>query len=169
MDPQRIPYPYWRARLKRARAMGLNTVFSYIFWDQLEPVSGTWTGSPPENDVSHYFRLAQDEGLNVLVRPGPYVCGEHDFGGFPAWLSEVPGLMVKGYNEPFLNAFKSYISRLACDLKELQITNGGPILMVQVENEYGSFGGNHQYVGALRDILRENFDVPLYTNHDDVS
>ena len=164
MDPQRIPHQYWRDRLKRARAMGLNTIFSYVFWDRLEPVPGTWTAKQPENDIGTYFRIAQEEGLHVVLRPGPYICGEHDFGGFPAWLSEVPGLIVRDNNAPYLKASQNFISRLADELKDLQVSRGGPILMVQVENEYGSFGDNHQYIAALRDILRGQFEIPLYTN-----
>jgi beta-galactosidase GanA len=169
MDPQRIPYQYWRDRSKCARAMGLNTIFSYVFWYQLEPSPGVWKTSQPEKDIAEYFRQAQEEGLNVVLRPGPYICGEHDFGGFPAWLSEVPGLVVRDYNAPYLNASRKYLTKLAADLKHLQVTHGGPILMVQVENEHGSFGEDHQYIAALRDILKSNFDVPLYTNDDGVN
>ncbi|ORX95925.1 family 35 glycoside hydrolase [Clohesyomyces aquaticus] len=163
MDPQRIPPVYWRDRLKKARAMGLNTIFPYIFWNMLEPVQGTWQ-TTGENDIPAFFRIAQEEGLNIALRPGPYICGERDWGGFPAWLAAVPGMVVRSYNVPFLNASKSYIERLAQDLRPLQVTRGGPILMVQVENEYGSFGSDHNYTSALRDILLANFDTMLYTN-----
>jgi hypothetical protein len=165
MDPQRIPPEYWRDRLSKARAMGLNTIFCYVFWNLLEPVQGTWTSSQPANDIATYFRIAQEEGLYVVLRPGPYVCGERDWGGFPSWLANVPGMTVRTYNIPFLNASRRYIQRLADDLRSLQINNGGPLLMVQVENEYGSFGDNDNYTTALRDILRTSFkDITLYTN-----
>ncbi|ORY61736.1 family 35 glycoside hydrolase [Pseudomassariella vexata] len=164
MDPQRIPPIYWRDRLSKARAMGLNTIFSYVYWNLLEPVQGQWTSSDPSNDVVTYFRIAQEEGLHVVLRPGPYICGEREWGGFPAWLSQVPGMVVRTYNEPFLAAAKSYLERLADDLKELQVSRGGPLLMVQVENEYGSYGENHNYTAALRDILLDNYEIPLYTN-----
>lgn len=165
MDPQRIPHEYWRDRLQKVRAMGLNTIFSYVFWNLMEPTQGAWTGSEPANDIATYFRIAQEEGLNVILRPGPYICGEREWGGFPAWLAEVPGMVVRSYNEPFLNASKSYIERLANDLHGLQVNRGGPILMVQVENEYGSFAAEHNYTAALRDLLRANFEgMTLYTN-----
>lgn len=164
MDPQRIPHEYWRDRLRKARAMGLNTIFPYIFWNLLEPEQGQWTGNEPSNNVAEYIRIAQEEGLHVILRPGPYICGEREWGGFPYWLSEIPGMVVRSYNEPFLKAAKSYLERLADDLRDLQVTRGGPILMVQVENEYGSFGEDHNYTTALRDILRENFETVLYTN-----
>jgi hypothetical protein len=164
MDPQRIPPEYWRDRLRKARAMGLNTIFSYVFWNMLEPRQGEWRSDLPENDIARYFKIAQEEGLNVVLRPGPYICGEREWGGFPAWLAEVPDMKVRTYNSPFLNASKAYLQRLAQDLRHLQITKGGPLLMVQVENEYGSYGSNHQYTAYLRDVLRDNFEIPLYTN-----
>ncbi|KAH8691660.1 putative beta-calactosidase [Talaromyces proteolyticus] len=163
MDPQRVPRTYWRQRLQMARAMGLNTIFSYVFWNRLEPEPGQWNFSG-QNDIAEYFRLAQEEDLHVVLRPGPYICGEHDWGGFPAWLSQVPNMAVRQNNPPFLNASKSYITRLAQELKPMQITYGGPILMVQLENEYGSFGSDKTYLEALATILRDNFDLFLYTN-----
>lgn len=100
---------------------------------------------------------------HVVLRPGPYICGEREWGGFPSWLSTVPDLVVRSFNEPYLNLSKIYLERLAAELRPLQVTEGGPLLMVQVENEYGSYGTDHNYTQALRDILRANFDVPLYT------
>ncbi|KAI0017709.1 family 35 glycoside hydrolase [Xylariomycetidae sp. FL0641] len=164
MDPQRIPQAYWRDRLSKARAMGLNTIFSYVYWNLLEPKQGDWLSSEGSNDIAAYFKTAQEEGLNVILRPGPYICGEREWGGFPAWLSTIPGMEVRTFNEPFMTAAQSYLERLAADLQDLQVTRGGPLLMVQVENEYGSYGSNHDYTQGLRDILRDNFEVPLYTN-----
>ncbi|KAI1142609.1 glycoside hydrolase family 35 protein [Hypoxylon sp. FL0543] len=164
MDPQRIPPAYWRDRLFKARAMGLNTIFSYVYWNLLEPGRGQWKVGEEGNDIAGFFRTAQEEGLNVVLRPGPYICGEREWGGFPAWLSQVPGIKVRSSNGPFMEAAESYLNRLADDLKELQVTRGGPLLMVQVENEYGSYGEDHNYTQGLRDILRNNFEVPLYTN-----
>ncbi|ROV93160.1 hypothetical protein VMCG_08686 [Cytospora schulzeri] len=164
MDPQRIPPEYWRDRLSKARAMGLNTIFSYVYWNLLEPENGQWLNSEPSNDIAKYFRTAHEEGLHVVLRPGPYICGEREWGGFPAWLATIPGLVVRTYNEAFMNYSRSYLERLAVDLQPLQVTQGGPLLMVQVENEYGSYGSNHNYTLAVRDILLKNFDVPLYTN-----
>ncbi|KAK7750327.1 hypothetical protein SLS62_007735 [Diatrype stigma] len=178
MDPQRIPRAYWRDRLAKARAMGLNTIFAYVFWNLLEPEPGLWlTGDADadadeiqSNDIAAYFRLAQEEGLHVVLRPGPYVCGERDWGGLPYWLSTIPGLKVRSGssddndNGAFLTAARRYLARLAADLQDLQVTRGGPLLMVQVENEYGSYGADGNYTAALRDILRDLFEVPLYTN-----
>ncbi|KAJ2981434.1 hypothetical protein NQ176_g2026 [Zarea fungicola] len=163
MDPQRIPPEYWTQRLKMARAMGLNTIFSYLYWNLIEPSPGDWNFEG-RNDVAQFFRLAQEEGLKVVLRPGPYICGERDWGGFPSWLSQVPGMAVRQNNGPFLAAAKSYIDRLGKELGQLQVTQGGPILMAQLENEYGSFGTDKVYLAALAKILRDNFDVFLYTN-----
>lgn len=74
MDPQRIPHQYWRDRLSKARAMGLNTIFSYVYWNLLEPEMGRWTWHDAQNDIAAYFRIAQEEGLHVVLRPGPYIC-----------------------------------------------------------------------------------------------
>ncbi|KAI0387175.1 glycoside hydrolase family 35 protein [Hypomontagnella monticulosa] len=164
MDPQRIPPAYWRDRLIKAKAMGLNTIFSYVYWNLLEPKRGLWTSGEESNDIAAFFRLAQGLGLYVVLRPGPYICGERDWGGFPAWLSQVPGMRVRSSNAEFLEAAESYLDRLAADLRDLQVTRGGPLLMVQVENEYGSYGEDMVYKEALRDILRVNFEVPFYTN-----
>lgn len=163
MDPQRIPYQYWQDRLHKARAMGLNTIFSYIFWDQLEPTQGNWdfTG---RNNITEYFRLAQEVGLKIVLRAGPYVCGEHAWGGFPAWLSEIPDMEVRSNNAPFLAASKCYLDRLAAELKHLFVYNGGPVIMAQIENEYGSYGSDHAYIAALRDIFQDAYGLPLYTN-----
>ncbi|RDW72239.1 beta-galactosidase-2 [Coleophoma crateriformis] len=164
MDPHRIPYQYWRDRLAKARAMGINTILSYVSWNTLEPEPGMWLTSEPQNDVAAWFKIAQEEGLNVILRPGPYICGEHEWGGFPYWLSTIPNLTVRTYNEKYLHYANVYLEKLAAELRPLQVTEGGPLLMVQVENEYGSYGSNHNYTSALKDTLVEIFDVPLYTN-----
>ncbi|POR39776.1 Beta-galactosidase [Tolypocladium paradoxum] len=163
MDPQRIPKEYWRQRLQMARAMGLNTIFSYIFWNNLESSPGQWNFRD-RNDVAQFFRIAQEEGLHVVLRPGPDICGEREWGGFPAWLSQIAGMKVRENNGPFLNATKDYLDRLGADLRRLQVTNGGPILMAQLENEYGSFGKDKTYLQAMADMLRHNFNIFLYTN-----
>ncbi|CAK7206630.1 hypothetical protein SEUCBS139899_009430 [Sporothrix eucalyptigena] len=165
MDPQRIPPAYWADRLAKARAMGLNTVFSYVYWNLLEPKQGIWDNSGG-NNISHFFSLAATAGLHVVLRPGPYICGEREWGGFPAWLTQVKGLQtVRSHDPAFLAAATSYLERLAADLRNTTAPNGGALVMVQVENEYGSYGKDHQYTAALRDTLRASFPgVVLYTN-----
>ncbi|KUJ18695.1 putative beta-calactosidase [Mollisia scopiformis] len=165
MDPHRIPYQYWEKRLYAARAMGLNTIFSYIFWDQVQPSQDTWDFSG-RNNIAEYFRLAQEIGLHIVLRAGPYVCGEHEWGGYPYWLSNIPGMVVRSNNAPFLNASKVYLDRLAEEIRPMLVQNGGPILMAQIENEYGSYGADHVYMEALRDLFYGAFgdDMVLYTN-----
>ncbi|TVY84564.1 Beta-galactosidase [Lachnellula suecica] len=164
MDPQRVPYQYWRDRLSKARAMGLNTIFTYVYWNLLEPQQGDWMLDDPQNDIAEFYKISQEEGLHVVLRPGPYICGEREWGGFPYWLSTITNLTVRTYNEGYLNYSKIYLEKLASKLAPQQVTQGGPLLMVQVENEYGSYGSNHDYTSTLRDILRQIYDVPLYTN-----
>lgn len=167
MDPQRIPPEYWADRLAKARAMGLNTIFSYVYWNLMEPQQGVWAGGngTGSNDMARFMMLVQEAGLHVVLRPGPYICGEREWGGFPAWLTQVPGLKtVRSHDPAFLERATNYLTRLAADLKDTQATNGGPLIMVQVGNEYGSYGKDHVYTTALRDVLKQHFDIPLYTN-----
>ncbi|KAL6866203.1 hypothetical protein ACO1O0_002308 [Amphichorda felina] len=163
MEPQRVPKQYWRHRMQMAKALGLNTIFSYIFWNNIEPTPGQFNFED-RNDIATFFRIAQEEGLYVVLRPGPYICGEHEWGGFPAWLTEIDGMEVRSNNKPFLDASRNFLNRLGTELQDLQVTKGGPILLVQLENEYGSFDSDKEYLQGLADILRDNFEVPLYTN-----
>ncbi|KAJ3493235.1 hypothetical protein NLG97_g4859 [Lecanicillium saksenae] len=163
MDPQRIHSAFWEDRLMKAKAMGLNTVFLYTFWNLLEPRQGQWLGSSPENNISHFASLANSHGLKLVLRLGPYVCGEREWGGLPWWLGTVPGIDIRKNNKPFFETSRRYLSKLGSDLKDQLVTRGGPILKVQVENEYGSFGNESDYKIALRDILTESFNVLLYT------
>ena len=160
----RIPKEYWRPRLKMARAMGLNAVSTYVFWNYHEPEPGTFDFTTESRNISEFIRIAQEEGLLVIVRPGPYACAEWEFGGYPWWLLKDKNLVVRGKDQKFLEACESYLKRLGSEIASLQITRGGPIIMVQVENEYGSFGDDKEYIGKMRDFIREaGFDVPLYT------
>lgn len=163
MHPARAPHQYWADRLRMIHAMGLNTVSIYVFWNALEPREGEFdfTG---DNDIAHFVRLAQQEGLWVIVRPGPYCCAEWDFGGYPWWLLKSPEVTVRSQDPRFLAAEASYLDALGKQLAPLQITHGGPIIMVQVENEYGSYGSDHVYMKKTEDMIRAaGFDVPLFT------
>jgi beta-galactosidase len=163
MHYPRIPREYWRHRLQMARAMGLNTVSTYVFWNLHEPEPGKFDFS--ENaDVPEFCRVAQAEGLKVILRPGPYVCAEWDGGGLPWWLLREPGVVPRSRNPAFVQAVERYFKALGEKLAPLQVSRGGPIIMVQVENEYGSYGRDTQYLAVLRDTLRSvGFDVPLFT------
>lgn len=163
MHPARVPHEYWADRLRMIHAVGLNTVSIYVFWNQLEPGEGEFNFHG-DGDMAEFVRLAQKEGLWVIVRPGPYCCAEWEFGGFPWWLLKPHDLKVRSQDPRFLAASETYLKKLGEQLAPLQITQGGPIIMVQVENEYGSYGGDHVYMGKIRDMIRAaGFDVPLFT------
>ena len=163
MHYPRIPHEYWRDRFKRAKAMGINTVSAYVFWNFHERQPGEFDFEG-QADIAEFVRTAQEEGLWVLLRPGPYVCAEWDFGGYPYWLQKDTSMVWRSDNPAFLAACERYIRRLGKELAPLTVTNGGNILMVQVENEYGSYGDDKVYLGKLRDMLQEaGFNVPLMT------
>jgi beta-galactosidase len=152
MHYPRIPREYWRARLRMARAMGLNAITTYAFWNVHEPAPGVYDFSG-QNDVAEFIREAQQEGLWVILRPGPYVCAEWEFGGYPAWLLKDPATVVRSSDPKYMEPATKWIKRLGMELAPLQIGNGGPIALVQVENEYGSFGNDHAYMEANQQAL----------------
>src|SRR5581483_5007459 len=164
MHYARIPREYWRDRLKKARAMGLNTVSTYVFWNAHEPKPGVYDFNGPL-DVAAFIRMAQEEGLYVILRPGPYSCAEWDLGGFPAWLLADQNIVLRSTDEKFMMPAERWINRLAQELAPLQLARGGPILAVQVENEYGSFGKDKVYMKRIYHALRTAgfTDSLLYT------
>ncbi len=152
MHYPRIPRAYWRERFRMAKAMGLNAVTTYLFWNAHEQQPGTFDFSG-NNDVAEFVREAQQEGLYVILRPGPYVCAEWEFGGYPAWLVKDPTAVIRSTDPKFMEPTARWIKRLGEELAPLQIGNGGPIILVQVENEYGSFGKDHGYMEQIRKLL----------------
>ncbi len=160
---QRIPREYWADRLMKVKAAGLNTVGTYVFWNALEPEPGQWDLSDG-NDLGAFIRTAQRLGLWVIVRPGPYACAEWDFGGLPAWLLRTPDIKVRCSDPRYLAACESYVMKIAEVIRDLQVHRGGPVLMVQVENEYGSYGNDRDYLTALKGFWeRAGIEVPLFT------
>ena len=158
----RVPADYWRQRLQMARAMGLNTVCAYLFWNQIEPRPGQFDWSGQAN-VADFCRIAQQEGLWIILRPGPYACAEWEMGGTPWWLLKNDDIKLRSRDPRYLNAVKSYLQEVGRVLGPLQITHGGPIIMAQVENEYGFFGKDAQYMDEIRKALLDaGFDVPLF-------
>jgi beta-galactosidase len=164
MHYTRIPREYWRDRMKKARAMGLNTIATYIFWNLHEPKPGVYDFSG-QLDVAAFIKIAQEEGLYVLLRPGPYVCSEWDEGGLPAWLLADEKTVLRSTDPKFMVPATAFLKRLGEQLAPLQATRGGPIIGVQVENEYGSFGHDHEYMeGIRRAIVAAGLsEVPLFT------
>ena len=164
MHYTRIPRTYWRDRFRKARAMGLNTITTYAFWNAQEPRPGIYdfTG---QNDIAEYIREAQEEGLNIILRPGPYVCAEWELGGYPSWLLKDRSLVLRSDDPKYIAAMQAWFTRLGKEIAPLLIQNGGPVIAVQVENEYGSFGDDHAYMETVKSTLQKSGIAPdvLYT------
>lgn len=159
----RIPREAWRARMKAAKAMGLNTIGTYVFWNLHEPEPGKYDFSG-NNDIAAFVRTAQEEGLWVVLRPSPYVCAEWEFGGYPYWLQKQKGLEVRSLEPQYLAAYGRYLKEVAKQLAPLQVNHGGPVLMVQVENEYGFYSNDKKYLAENQRMFQEaGFDGLLYT------
>ncbi|SDL73935.1 beta-galactosidase [Segatella bryantii] len=159
----RIPRPYWEHRIKMCKALGMNAICIYVFWNIHEQKEGefNFTGN---NDVAEFCRLAQKNGMYVIVRPGPYVCAEWEMGGLPWWLLKKKDIKLRERDPYFMERVKIFEDKVAEQLAPLTIQRGGPIIMVQVENEYGSYGIDKQYVGEIRDMLRQGWgnDVKMF-------
>ena len=174
MHYSRVPAPYWHHRLKMMKAMGLNTVATYVFWNNHEVAPGKWDWTTGNRNIRAFLKAASDEGMMVILRPGPYACGEWEFGGYPWWLQKVKGMEIRTYNQPFLDSCRVYIKELAAQVADYQITKGGPIVMVQAENEFGSYVEqrpdvslemHRKYSGAIKDMLIEaGFNIPMFTS-----
>lgn len=170
----RVPKEYWRHRLQMMKAMGLNTVATYVFWNYHETAPGVWDFKSESRNIHEFIKTAQEVGLMVILRPGPYACAEWEFGGYPWWLQKNKELVIRTYNQPFLDSCKVYMTKLAEQVKDLQVSNGGPIIMVQAENEFGSYVAQRKdipleqhkrYNKAIRDMLEEvGFKGPFFTS-----
>jgi beta-galactosidase len=164
----RIPREYWRHRLRMAKAMGLNAIATYVFWNYHEPRPGVFDFRTGNRDLAAFLRIAQEEGLWVILRPGPYACAEWEFGGYPWWLLKERDLLVRSRDPRFLEASRRYVNALADQVRDLQVTHGGPVIMVQIENEYGSYGEDTEYKEAHHRMLVDaGIDVPLFTSDGD--
>lgn len=160
----RVPKAYWRDRLTKLKACGFNTVETYVAWNAHEPEKGQFDFSDML-DIQEYLRLAQEIGLWAIVRPGPYICSEWEFGGLPWWLLREEGMRLRCMNDKYLQAVSAFFDELLPRLAPLQSTQGGPILMMQAENEYGSYGDDSEYIRWTAQALRERgIDVPLFTS-----
>jgi beta-galactosidase len=163
MHYPRVPREAWRARMKMAKAMGLNTIGTYVFWNVHEPQKGVFDFSG-NNDVREFVNIAREEGLWVILRPSPYICAEWEFGGYPYWLQNEKGLVVRSKEPTYLKEYKAYIREVGRQLAPLQVNHGGNILLVQIENEYGSYGSDKEYLDINRKMFIDaGFDGLLYT------
>ena len=149
----RIPRPYWEHRIQMCKSLGMNTLCIYAFWNFHEQQMDQFAFSG-QADVAEFCRLAQKNGMYVIVRPGPYACAEWEMGGLPWWLLKKKDIRLREQDPSFMERAKLFEEKLAEQLRPLAIYNGGPIIMVQVENEYGSYGEDKPYMSAMRDIVR---------------
>lgn len=160
----RVVPEYWEDRLLKLKAMGCNTVETYVPWNLHEAKKGSFCFDGIL-DLVGFLGLAQKLGLWAVVRPTPYICGEWEFGGLPAWLLKEDGMRLRCSYKPFLQHVEDYYKVLLPKLSPLQAENGGPILMMQVENEYGAYGNEKAYLEAIRDSMRaKGITVPLVTS-----
>lgn len=159
----RIPEPYWEHRIRMCKAMGMNTICIYVFWNIHEQRPGEFDFSG-QNDISRFCRLAQQQGMYVIVRPGPYVCSEWEMGGLPWWLLKKEDIALRSNDPYFIERVRLFMHEVGRQLADQQISRGGNIIMVQVENEYSSYATDKAYVAQIRDIVRESgfTDVPLF-------
>lgn len=149
----RIPRQYWDQRIKMCKALGMNTVCLYTFWNVHETKEGVFNFSE-ENDIRHFIKLCQENDLYVILRPGPYVCAEWEMGGLPWWLLKKTDIRLRDNDPYFLERVSIFETELAEQVRDLTIEQGGPIIMIQVENEYGAFGENKPYVSNIRNMLK---------------
>ncbi|MDE7379397.1 MAG: beta-galactosidase [Paraprevotella sp.] len=151
----RIPRPYWEQRIKMCKALGMNTLCVYVFWNIHEQEEGQFdfTGN---NDLAAFVRLAQKNGMYVIVRPGPYVCAEWEMGGLPWWLLKKKDIRLRERDPYFMERLRIFEQKVGEQIGGLTIEKGGPIIMVQVENEYGSYGEDKPYISEVRDIIRDS-------------
>jgi beta-galactosidase len=153
----------WADRIEKARLMGLNTIDTYVPWNAHSPRRGVFD-TEGMLDLERFLRQVAEAGLYAIVRPGPYICAEWDNGGLPIWLFQEPGVGVRKNEKGFLAAVEEYLEHVLRIVRPLQVDRGGPVLLVQVENEYGAFGDDQTYLKSLVEIIRQaGIAVPLVT------
>lgn len=163
IHPYRVPPEYWKDRLQMIHAMGMNSISIYMFWNVHEPHKGKYNFSGSA-DIAKFVKLAQEVGLWVILRPSPYACAEWEFGGYPWWLLKDKNIKVRTKDPVFMDAYRRYIKEVGKQLAPLQVQNGGPILMVQIENEYGFFGSDKEYLAMNRDAFKDaGFSCDFFT------
>ncbi len=160
----RVPRAYWRDRLLKLKACGFNAVETYVAWNLHQPTEDVFLYED-DLDLNEFLSIAQELGLYAIVRPGPYICSEWEAGGLPWWLLKHDDIQLRCMNEKYIAAMDVYFDHLIEKLKPMLSTNGGNILMIQVENEYGSYGDDREYLRYIRDgLIRRGVDVPLFTS-----
>ncbi|HEX2975378.1 MAG TPA: beta-galactosidase family protein [Bacteroidales bacterium] len=164
MHPARIPAEYWKHRIQMAKAMGCNTISVYLFWNYHESEEGVYDFENGNHNIKEFFRLVQEEDMWLILRPGPYVCAEWELGGIPPYLLRIPDIKLRCMDPRYMKAAERYIAKLSQEIKPFLVTTGGPLLMLQIENEYGSYGNDRNYMARLKEVWKENgIDVPTFT------
>lgn len=164
MHPARIPYEYWRHRIEMAKSMGCNTISVYIFWNFHETEDGVFDFTTGNHNVVEFIKNVQDAGMWLIIRPGPYVCAEWDLGGIPPYLLKNKDIKFRSLDPVYMKAAERYMGQLAEQIRPYLITKGGPILMLQIENEFGSYGDDKNYLQKLKDIwISLGIDIPTFT------
>lgn len=160
----RIHPDLWADRISKAAAMGLNAIETYVCWNLHEVTPGKFDFSGIL-DIERYIQEIQKQGLYVIVRPGPYICAEWEGGALPGWLGAIPGIEYRCFNKPYLDAVERFFDELLPRLKKLTLAEGGPILAMQIENEYGSYCGDKEYLRYLKGIYeRHGVDCLYFTS-----
>jgi len=159
----RIHPEHWADRIHKARLLGLNTIEIYIAWNAHEPVRGAWDTSGA-NDIGRFLDLIAAEGMHAIVRPGPYICAEWHNGGLPVWLTSTDGIRLRSSEPRYLALVSEYLRRVYEIVAPRQIDRGGNVILVQIENEYGAYGDDAEYLAELVRVTREaGITVPLTT------
>ncbi|HEY4156039.1 MAG TPA: beta-galactosidase family protein, partial [Puia sp.] len=165
IHPARVPAEYWRHRIEMAKAMGCNTIAAYIFWNYHETEPGKFDFQTGNRNISRFLQICKEEKMWVIMRPGPYVCAEWDLGGIPSYLLKIPDIKFRCMDSRYIKAVGGYFRRLSQVLKPFMVVNGGNILMLQIENEYGSYGNDKQYLKTLKRLWIQNgINGPFYTS-----
>jgi len=162
----RSPRELWPSVLDRSVACGLNAIASYIFWNAHEPEKGRFDFGG-DHDLAHFLELCAERNLVVLLRMGPYCCAEWNYGGYPAWLREEPDITIRTWNEPYMRRVECYFRHLCAEIRPYLATNGGPVILAQVENEYANVAarygeGGQRYLAWMAELARDlGIDVPI--------
>ncbi|NYF12697.1 beta-galactosidase [Pseudoclavibacter sp. JAI123] len=159
----RVHPEQWADRIHKAKLMGLNTIETYVAWNAHEPRKGEWDATG-WNDLGRFLDLIAAEGMHAIVRPGPYICAEWHNGGLPTWLTAMPGIGLRRSEPAYLAEVETYLRRVYDIVAPRQIDLGGPVVLVQIENEYGAYGNDTAYLERLIEVTREaGITVPLTT------
>ena len=164
IHPARIPAEYWSQRIKMAKAIGCNTITASIFWNFHESEEGIYDFTEGVHNLPLFCEMVKEEDMYLILRPGPYVGAEWELGGIPPYLLRIPDIKLRSLDPRFMAAAEKYIAKLAEVIAPFLVNKGGPIIMLQIENEYGSYGNDRNYLMRLREVWNSNkINIPTFT------